>query len=265
MLNSNIPPVSATATATGAGVANIGSPNITFLGSDNYVISFPCTIANNQNLPTTYTIQLDLKLYTTNNFISALTTSYSMPLSGPLPVEFISFSGEYRDAVVILKWETASEVNSDFFIVERSTDGENWSEVGKILASGNSQEIIEYTFEDKVNSNLKLFYRLKQVDFDGTFDFSEIIQINPVKQVPFIVSPNPTSGRITLPLNFDHLNVTNSFDVTISNLSGQELYRKNFNTAESSIEIDLTHFNPGIYVLNLIMAGEIRNVRVVKY
>lgn len=152
-----------------------------------------------------------------------------------------------------------------FFIVERSTDGENWSEVGKILASGNSQEIIEYTFEDKVNSNLKLFYRLKQVDFDGTFDFSEIIQINPVKQVPFIVSPNPTSGRITLPLNFDHLNVTNSFDVTISNLSGQELYRKNFNTAESSIEIDLTHFNPGIYVLNLIMAGEIRNVRVVKY
>jgi len=99
--------------------------------------------------------------------------------SNPLPVELTTFSGALNsNGDAILNWSTASEKNSDYYQVERSTNGMNFNHIGKVYAAGNSNEELSYTFKDdfsdiKSIASSQLYYRIKQVDVDGlsqTFD-----------------------------------------------------------------------------------------------
>jgi len=94
-----------------------------------------------------------------------------------LPVELVYFSGEERDCSIHLSWETATEVNSDYFIVERSFDAIQFNEVGRVNAAGNSTESITYNFTDN-GINAQTYYRLKQVDFDGSAEYFDVIKIH---------------------------------------------------------------------------------------
>ena len=88
---------------------------------------------------------------------------------GPLPVELIYFDGTKYPTSNILKWATASEQNSSHFTIERSTDGENWREVGTKTSAGNSTEKITYSHSDNINEFVLYYYRLVQYDIDGQF------------------------------------------------------------------------------------------------
>ena len=87
----------------------------------------------------------------------------------PLPVELIYFEGFGYSTFNNLKWSTASEHNSDYFLIERSDDGQNWVSVGIKLASGNSHTVINYFFIDSYLNDGFIYYRLKQYDFDGVY------------------------------------------------------------------------------------------------
>lgn len=93
-------------------------------------------------------------------------------LSDPLPVEYISILFKNENGVVVGEWETASEINSDYFSVERSTDGINFTTIGNVFASGNSTWPVNYEFIDRSTTPGKLYYRLNQVDYDGTAHLS---------------------------------------------------------------------------------------------
>ncbi len=99
-----------------------------------------------------------------------------------LPVELISFQGECLENGTLLHWQTATEINNDFFSVQRSLDGILWKDAGIIHGAGNSSQLLNYSFiDDYVNTNT-VYYRLQQTDFDGTTAFSDVIKIRSCKE-----------------------------------------------------------------------------------
>lgn len=120
-----------------------------------------------------------------------------------LPIELISFIGERLDNnFVELSWSTASEVNNDYFTLERSVDGNKWSVVGGLGGAGTSKTVIDYVFQDNNDISTHTYYRLKQTDFDGHYEYSKPIVVEPAfDQVAggVEVFPNPTNdGRVKL-------------------------------------------------------------------
>jgi hypothetical protein len=106
-------------------------------------------------------------------------TTIICPLNFTLPVELTYFSATpLPEKQVELKWTTASEINNDYFLVEKSTDGIYFEQAANIKGSGNSTSILNYTFTDKyVPDSPILYYRLKQVDYNGNSDFSKIVPV----------------------------------------------------------------------------------------
>ena len=94
-----------------------------------------------------------------------------------LPIELIHFSGQVIENKVELNWITASEVNNDFFMLERSVDGQNFTDLERIDGAGQSKELVYYTFTDYNPMSPISYYRLRQVDFDGTIAYSPVVRV----------------------------------------------------------------------------------------
>lgn len=130
-------------------------------------------------------------------------------LNSFLPVELVSFSGEVADCQAFLKWVTASELNNDYFLVEKSTDAVSWTEIGKVAGNGNSVVPQNYEWVDTDIQSQDTYYRLVQVDYDGTKDYSHIIAVsapdcgksmyriypNPAQDVLYVDAQNPVAGE----------------------------------------------------------------------
>jgi hypothetical protein len=93
-----------------------------------------------------------------------------------LPVRWLDFSANSHEDGIHLAWSTAAEINNEKFEVERSLDGEHFEYAGTIKGKGNSVQISNYRFIDPINSNNEWFYRIKQIDFDGKFEYSRTIK-----------------------------------------------------------------------------------------
>jgi hypothetical protein len=117
--------------------------------------------------------------------------------SSPLPVEWLSFEGYCHGGFVNLEWETASEINNDFFIVERSADGENFKPIGTVEGNGNTNQIHAYSFFDTKPLG-QAYYRLKQVDFNGDYDYSETVYAACNEETEPVVRlfPNPFTDQL---------------------------------------------------------------------
>lgn len=95
----------------------------------------------------------------------------------PLPIELIEFTAACGNDAVQLNWSTATETNNDYFSVERSTDAENWREIGTVTGAGNSQRLTQYEFLDPERGATARYYRLQQFDLDGTSTYSSIAAV----------------------------------------------------------------------------------------
>jgi len=119
-----------------------------------------------------------------------------------LPVELTSFSAILTDKAVLLNWITATEVNNYGFDVERMRDGEDWKALGFVEGNGNSNSPKEYSFVDNTVSNAgTYYYRLKQIDNDGTYEFSKAIEVNFGSPINFELNqnyPNPFNPTTTI-------------------------------------------------------------------
>jgi hypothetical protein len=119
--------------------------------------------------------------------------------ASPLPVEMLSFSEECLENIVKLVWQTASEHNSSYFEIERSELGNDWEQIGTVSASGNSSSLQQYTFADITPSRLLRYYRLKQVDLDGHFEYFGPLAVNcSVEGSELSIFPNPTTTSFTI-------------------------------------------------------------------
>jgi len=190
---------------------------------------------------------------------SAAVTSFSpftlasISLSNPLPVELISFTGRVTDKETVeLLWATASELNSDYFDIERSKDGLSFLPIGKVKAAGTSHDVLNYVFEDSLPSAGRSYYRLKQVDFDGQTSYSDVAKVDIVNQQGMKVYPNPvTDNKINLAINDDDTKTPLLIKLLDSQL--RELFSQEFELLQrSTITINLPdHVAAGIYFLSI--------------
>ena len=97
---------------------------------------------------------------------------------GLLPVQLLYFRGSFMTDSVYLTWATATETNNDYFTLERSADGMDFQPIARISGAGHSKTKLEYGHGDKKPTGSILYYRLRQTDFDGTFETFNIIAVD---------------------------------------------------------------------------------------
>lgn len=125
-------------------------------------------------------------------------TSCNISLSNVLPVKLTQFKAQKLGSSVVLQWTTATERNNDKFVVEHSITGDIFESIGDVKGAGNSVGTKQYRFEDKSPQNGLNYYRLRQVDFDGTTEVSNILKVKMDKGQPvFSVYPNPVVDDVT--------------------------------------------------------------------
>jgi Leucine-rich repeat (LRR) protein len=166
-----------------------------------------------------------------------------------LPVELISFKGDAMDRTNMLKWETASEENTQYHIIQRSADGNaNWEEIGRLDAAGNSTVTNQYSLEDTQPLGFG-YYRLISLDYDGYMDYSDIISIKrEMKEDQVQLFPNPVSELLTIEIG---VGVSANYEITIVNIMGQVVSYDNhdFKEGNQRIEMEVNHLANGVYHL----------------
>jgi len=135
----------------------------------NHKLDFAATIG------ATYYLVIDGTAGGLNNFY--IDADGVAPPPNPLPVELIHFNGNCSENTIEIEWQTASETNNDYFVVERSEDGNQFLPIGVIPGNGNSNTVLSYHFSDYNNTRPENYYRLKQVDYDGQSELSNIIHV----------------------------------------------------------------------------------------
>lgn len=108
-----------------------------------------------------------------------------------LPIKLLSFSHQLAPGQVILQWETASEINNDYFTIERSPDMQQWEVIGHVIGAGNSNQQLTYRLADHMPLKGLSYYRLKQTDFDGQYEYFETLAVN------YMVEENTLGFRVT--------------------------------------------------------------------
>ena len=178
--------------------------------------------------------------------------------TGFLPVELTHFEALSNGFDVSLIWETAQEQNSDLFEIERSLDGASFETIGSVFASGNSSQPRSYLFVDESPTSTKLYYRLKMVDLDGQFEYSDIETIE-FKPAPLKVRPIPTDGEVFLDFSTSWLQENNDMNIRVIDISGRLIVNTNLRDAQVTgpMSIDLSPHPNGIYFLQCIKGDEI--------
>ena len=172
-----------------------------------------------------------------------------------LPVDLIDFSASYSEGIVKLNWQTASELNNDYFSVERSADGKSWEAIGNVKGFGNSSIKHEYEFIDETTidiSDSHVYYRLKQVDYNGAFEYFGPISLRFIYEngCAVIVHNNPSNSRLLCTVLTSEKTV---FSAEVIDLLGGEIEKKLFNAEKGSnlLQFDIEDFSDGIYFVKL--------------
>jgi hypothetical protein len=146
-------------------------------------------------------------------------TYQTITCSGPLPIELLSFNAKYDGDNVNINWSTATEINNNYFVIEKSNDIFSWIEVGKVPGAGSSSIIILYSLIDLFPMSGISYYRLKQVDYDGKYEYSHIESINVDSNKEIKVYPNPFDNSLTIESSslISNISVTNTLGKEITN------------------------------------------------
>lgn len=186
------------------------------------------------------------------------TSSTTPPNTNPLPVELTRFAATRQADGVAVSWATASEKNSARFEVERSLDGKAFGAVLSLPAQGNSAQAHEYAALDAKAPAGRLYYRLRQVDLDGTVAYSKVVTVaGPEATTEWTVYPNPTTDRLTVSLA-----PAEGRTFRILNTLGQVVGQGAAATADPAIEV--RHLAAGTYFLELRGATGPQTRRFVK-
>lgn len=180
---------------------------------------------------------------------------------GTLPVELLFFRGKATPGQVNLEWATATEKDFDYFQVERAGKNGQFEAIGYVQGQGNSSEYTAYKFTDNNPAPDGSYYRLKNIDLDRSFDYSEVITIDAITDTRSMeVYPNPvTQGRFTLKVNFE---LNSDAVIMIMDMKGHEVYRAGISGFEQE------HYLPGsltsgYYIVRVVSGGESHQERIV--
>jgi len=182
--------------------------------------------------------------------MSKFTLANAKDGKNPLPIELLTFNASNLDKNVILSWTTTSEINNDFFTIERSLDAQSFEIIANLNGAGNSNSIIDYSFVDYNPYSGVSYYRLKQTDFDGGFTYSDMVAVNVLSENELTFTAYQRESDLYL-----HVitNIVGKAEVEVYDCAGQlllskvEIIEKN----ESQIEINTDSYKPGVYIIKL--------------
>jgi hypothetical protein len=190
-------------------------------------------------------------------------------LAYPLPVKLISFSAFLiNDQKVAIKWITAEEINVSHFVIERSIDGQNFSEVGTVFAYGNTTSKIEYSFSDNISSVTAavVYYRLRSVDIDGKFEYSDtrIIRLDKKAEntITILTYPNPVTNelKVTIPANWQNKRV----NYELLGLNGQSSKKVEVVNSSQTETINISNLQSGLYFMRVSFEGQTIQQKIIK-
>lgn len=206
----------------------------------------------------------------TTRLYSIYMKSFVYPNISTLPVKMESFNATLNNnnQRVDLKWTTATEINVSHFVVERSLDGVNYKDAGLVFAVGNSTQKVNYSLSDNISSvqSPVIYYRLRSVDIDGKFEYSEVRIIRISKQVDNTITitayPNPATNQVnvTIPNNWQNKKVV----FEIFNANGQVSKRSENNSGSQTETISVGNLASGFYVVRVSCDGETAQQKIIK-
>jgi hypothetical protein len=167
---------------------------------------------------------------------------------GALPVKLSSFTAAKKDKSVVLNWQTATETNNRGFAVERSRDGQTWSEFNFVKATATNGAGSQYATSDLTPAKGMNYYRLKQIDLDGKETYSAVKVVNfNANGATVSVYPNPTKGRV----NVNVSDVTGKIFYNITQLTGRTVLSGSFSSGTNANAIDVSRLSAGTYIINI--------------
>ncbi len=180
-----------------------------------------------------------------------------------LPISLTSFEANVVDnAFINLDWITASEINNDFFTIEKSKDGQTYEVVGIVDGAGNSNTVLEYETLDENPYQGTSYYRLKQTDFDGQNNYSKIVAVNIVSAFEDIsIFPNPILG--TGYLSFTGA-ANSTTTVLVYDISGRKVWSKDYvtNKGANQLTLETNELSQGMYFLTMSMSNGEENTTI---
>ena len=193
---------------------------------------------------------------TSNNLFSTVHYGSVTNTCSVLPVNLWAFNIMQQNGNVLLNWQTASEQNSAFFVVERSNNGKNFKEIGRVNSKINLNKVQRYSFEDTNPFNGDNYYRLRQVDADSKITYSKIVFIDFNKRVAMKLYPNPAKDILML----QGLNANMKATISIIGLEGGILAR--VIASGSTFTWNIKQLQPGTY---FVRVESDKNVSILKF
>jgi hypothetical protein len=201
--------------------------------------------------------------------------AFGVGSGGTLPVELISFNGKLVSEKVQLNWATASEVNNDYFVIERSANNKMFEAIGdKIRGAGNSNVVNQYQlFDDEAmqfaaqNDIKTIYYRLRQVDFDGSVHYTQSISVLVEKGEMLFdaqISPNPFSNAMRLNISTS-INAPSTIEIT--DVKGTLVRKETLQTITGNgiyTLTDLDKLAEGMYFVKVIQGTDAKVMKVTK-
>ena len=277
-----------TPSSAGSGLVFDGSPDpgagfsytyvMTDNGSGNIVSIDPgADLSNSLNFPAgAYTVQ-GLSYLSTENLTPYIGGAFStlendliflaicgnlsnndLPVTvdpNPFPIEYLSFEAKATDNYAVqLNWATAIELNNDYFEIERRGEGEEFISIGKVSGAGTTDRPTEYAFFDTSPHQQNLWYRLRQVDFDGKFSYSDVREVNLKKlQENWLLYPNPGRDYVSI-VPPAHLSQENH-RISLYDLQGRLLMEKS-TEGQKSVELEIEHLPNAMYMVRIESSAE---------
>jgi len=178
------------------------------------------------------------------------------PGTTTMPVVLTSFNGKIENQLVNLNWSTSSEKNNKGFVIERSIDGVDYENIAFVKGSGNSNKVMNYSYSDEnVNAEV-VYYRLKQIDFDGQFEYSKVLTIKN-DELSIIVTPNPFEGQISI----NGTSPDELISIDLMDISGKVKLTESNN---GSVVIDTRGLAQGIYFIRINNGEKVIVKRIIK-
>lgn len=169
---------------------------------------------------------------------------------GPLPIELVSFEGVPASGIVELYWKTATEINNDFFTIEKSSNALEFEVVGTMKAN-NTSTTSNYQLNDTKPYRGTNYYRLKQTDFDETYTYSNIIAVDFYDKIEFSVFPNPLLQNQSLIVTFDKQYST-AINLNVYDITGKNVFEKVIEVSnQREVKINNINLSAGIYNVRL--------------
>lgn len=203
---------------------------------------------------------VDVNNGTIGTNITTCKYTYNPPTA--LPVELTSFTATRKGDDVILNWHTMSEINNDLFDVQRSTDGVNFETINTVKGHGTTETPEDYTYTDNFSRQGVTYYRLKQVDFNGTSQLSPVTEVHngatteQAAELDVNVYPNPVQNGSTLHVQIDAPKAEQA-TFTMMDMTGASALTEhaNLQSGKSTQDISVDNLKEGMYILRIDYNG----------